>query len=110
MDPINLEIGQRIMEIRTQKGWSRKFLASKAGITEQFLLYVEGGKRGLSSHTIRNFSLALNVTADYLLFGNAETKQRHDYASQAFANLSDEEHENTLKLFDSVSELFRRYK
>ena len=64
LDTLNYEIGQRILAIRTQKNWSRKFLADKAGITSQFLLLVEKGERGLSSHSIRGLALALVQPAD----------------------------------------------
>jgi len=109
IDPLNLEIGLRIKSVREEKGWSRKFLALKGKITEQSLLYVETGRRGLSSHTIRGISRALNVTADFLLFGQTDTKNRVDYASQALANLTDEEQKHTLRIIDKVADLLRGY-
>ena len=109
IDPLNLKIGRRIKETREQKGWSRKILAQKAKITEQSVLYVETGKRGLSSHTIRSISRALNVTSDFLLFGQTDTRSRIEYASQALANLTDDEQKNTLKIIDTVAELLRGY-
>jgi len=108
-DPLNLEIGLRIKNIREQKGWSRKNLAQKAKITEQSILYIESGRRGLSSYTIRSISRALNVTSDYILFGLTDTQNRIDYASQALATLTEEEHENTLKIIDIVADILRGY-
>jgi transcriptional regulator with XRE-family HTH domain len=109
IDPLNLEIGQRIKTIREEKGLSRKELARKAEITEQTVLYVETGKRGLSSYTIRGFSRALNVTADRILFGQAKTKEQLDYLTQALACLSDNEQRGARIVVDSLAEVFREY-
>jgi len=98
------------MATREKKGFSRSELAQKAGITTQFLSYIESGQRGLSSYTIINLSFALNVTTDYILLGQADMEHRRDYASQAFANLSEAEQENSLKLMNAVAEIFRGYK
>ena len=107
VDPLNLEIGQRIQKLREQKGRSRKDLAQRAKITEQSVFYIETGRRGLSSHTVCNISRALNVTSDFLLFGHTETNSQIDYASQTLANFTNEEQEATLKLIDKVADILR---
>jgi len=90
-DSINVEIGKRIHDIRTDKELSRNELARRAGITPQFLRKVEDGDKGLSSKTIRSISIALSVTTDYLLFGHNDTKEKLLHVSQAFASFSDSE-------------------
>ena len=109
VDSLNFQVGRRIMEVRKNKRWSRKNLAEKADISAHFLSLVEKGERGLSSHTIRSLSLALNVTADFILFGKTDTNHRLDYSSQAFTNLTDNEQDNILKLFDFTVDLLRGY-
>ena len=109
VDPLNLEIGQRIREIREDKGMSRKELANKAGVTEQTILYVESGKRGLSSYTIRGISRALNITTDHILFGKSDTKDQLDFLSQAFVSLTDDEQRSAQKVVDTLAEAFRGY-
>lgn len=109
IDPINLEVGQRIKAAREEKRWSRKELAARATITEQSLLYIETGRRGLSSHTIRSISRALSVTADFVVFGLTDTVTRLDYATQALVSLTEKEMENTLSIISTVADLIRGY-
>jgi len=109
IDPLNLEIGLRIKEIREEKGLSRRELAGKAEVTEQTVLYVETGKRGLSSYTIRGFSRALNVTSDRILFGQTDTKDQLDYLSQALVSLTDQEQRSARIVVDTLAEVLRGY-
>jgi len=110
IDPVNLEIGMRIKEIRMRKGWSQKILAMKAGITIQSVLYIEKGKRGLSSHTIRSISRALEVTADHILFGRAGNIGNSGIGYFIATGLSDAELDESLEVFEKVIEIFQRYK
>ena len=110
IDPINLEIGERVKEIREQRGWSQKFLAQKADISLQSVLYIEKGKRGLSSHTIRSICLALSVSSEYILFGKSDLNSNRELASRTLAGLSDEECINSLEVIDKVADLLRRYR
>ena len=109
IDPLNLEIGLRIKAIREEKGLSRRDLAKKAEITEQTVLYVETGKRGLSSYTIRGISHALNVTSDRILFGQDRTQEQLDYLAQALICLSDNEQRGARMVVDTLAEVFREY-
>ena len=90
-DTLNSEIGHRIFLARNEKGMSRDDLASRSGISAQFLRMVENGDKGLSSNSIRNISRALNVTSDFLLFGNEDNENRLKYATQALASFSNDE-------------------
>jgi len=109
IDPINLEIGERVKGIREQRGWSQKFLAQKADISLQSVLYIEKGKRGLSSHTIRSICLALSVSSEYILFGQSDLNSNRELAYRTLAGLSDEECMNSLEVIDKVADLLRRY-
>ena len=66
---INIEIGKRIQSRRVELGYTREELAVKSKYTQNFIKEAEHGRSGLSSESIRAFSLALNVSTDYLLFG-----------------------------------------
>ena len=50
----------------------REDVAEQAGITPQFLSSVERGKKGMTGMNIANLARALNVTADYLLYGRTD--------------------------------------
>ena len=55
---INLEVGARIKRQRLAQKLTREQLE------------VERGRSGLSSESIRAFSIALKISCDYLLFGD----------------------------------------
>lgn len=66
----NQEFGRRC---RLARGNRRmEDVAEQAGITPQFLSSVERGKKGMTGMNIANLARALNVTADYLLYGRTD--------------------------------------
>ncbi len=71
----NLEIGERVRQVRVSRGFSREALAELLDISTLFLSYIECGQRGMSLQTLQNICQVLNVSSDYLLFGkeNNET-------------------------------------
>jgi len=110
IDPVHQEIGERIKELRLQKGWSQKQLATKAGITVQTVLFNEKGKRGLSSYTIRSIATALDVTSDYLLFGRVEKRFGSGLDSLLADGLSADEIDGFIEVLSRTIEIFRKYK
>lgn len=62
-------IGERIKKQRLLNGYSRETLAEMAGITPRFCYDLELGLKSMSLATLARLSSALNVSADYLLFG-----------------------------------------
>ena len=68
---INIEVGARIKEKRLAQKLTREDLARLSGYTANFIQEVERGRSGLSSESIRALSMALKVSADSLLFGDA---------------------------------------
>ena len=67
---LNKIIGSRIKDTRYRKSLSREKLAEKAEISTQFLADIESGKKGMSTITLYKLCNALNVSSDFLLFGN----------------------------------------
>lgn len=70
----NVEIGQRIQEIRKERNMTREDLAEKAEISTKFLYEVESGKKGLSAESVCKISQALSISCDYLLTGEGKNK------------------------------------
>ena len=68
----NTDIGQRIRNVRESLGKTREQIAEAAGISAQFLFYIETGRKSMSAKTIVNLAKALNVSTDYLLLGHEE--------------------------------------
>ena len=69
---INIEVGARIKEKRLAQKLTREDLARLSGYTANFIQEVERGRSGLSSE-----SMALKVSADTLLFGEAPEEFAH---------------------------------
>ena len=63
------EIGDRIVEHRKSLGMTQEALAEKANLTTQFVSYAELGKRAMRPENLLKLSVALEVSADYLLTG-----------------------------------------
>ena len=64
-----LNIGARIMVLRTQKGYSREYLSEKAEISSKFLYEIETRGKGFSANTLYRLAVALEVTMDYIMVG-----------------------------------------
>jgi transcriptional regulator with XRE-family HTH domain len=60
--------GQRVQGAREARGWTRRELATRAGLHEQHLAKVEWGTRHrIEGDTILRLARALGCTADYLI-------------------------------------------
>lgn len=63
------QIGSRMKKQRELLGLTREQLAEKLDITPRFCYDLELGLKGMSVSTLSKLSEALNITSDYLLFG-----------------------------------------
>lgn len=59
--------GERLKELRTDKGWTQKELASRIGCAQSSVFYWEQNKQEPSLSVIIKLSVLFNVSADYLL-------------------------------------------
>ena len=66
--------GERIMLLRSDRGYTREQLAKLADISEKFLYEIEMGKKGFSAITLLNLSRALEVSLDYIMTGTGSRK------------------------------------
>lgn len=73
-------IGARIRQLRKARGWSQDKLARKCGISMSFLGHIERGTRIMSIETLNSICLALDASADELLWGvlNGSETVMHD--------------------------------
>lgn len=60
-------IGQRIREVRKQKGMKQKELSEKIGVQYSYLSFVESDKRNINAYQLRKLCIELDVSADYIL-------------------------------------------
>ena len=66
---LNAQIGKRIAVIRREKDFRQDVLAKKVGVTTQYISNLERGIVGVSTETLMKLCEALEVSADYVLFG-----------------------------------------
>lgn len=68
------EIGTRIKIQRELLGLTRDELAEKLDITPRFCYDIELGNKGMSISTLCKLSKVLNISTDFLLFGNTSSE------------------------------------
>ena len=66
---LDKSIGERIMILRSERGYTRKTLAELAGISSKFLYEIETNKKGFSAYTLHGIAKALEVSMDYMMTG-----------------------------------------
>lgn len=74
MKDINVVLGERVKLVRNSNKITREKLAELIDVSPRFLAEVESGKVGVSLQTLKNLSLALSTTTDYLLGLDNESK------------------------------------
>ena len=60
------ELGKRIKLTRKGQDLTQEMLAEKAGVSQQ------AGRKAMSIHSFASLTTALDVSADYLLFGDGQ--------------------------------------
>ena len=90
-------MGERIKALRSKRGYSRKCLAEKAGISEKFLYEIELGKKGFSAMNLLNLSKALEASLDYIMTGSGI----YDYDNEIIDTLEKFE-PNTLEMVNRI--------
>lgn len=69
---LNVEIGGRIRRCREALGYSRETLAEKADLANSFIGTIELGTGSFTAESLIKLCRALNVSADYILFGKEQ--------------------------------------
>ncbi|MBQ2221022.1 MAG: helix-turn-helix transcriptional regulator [Acidaminococcaceae bacterium] len=83
----------------------REALAEKADLTTQFVSYAESGKRAMRPENLLKLSIALEVSADYLLTGDVVDKDLL-LLSKKLSSLNSEQLRLIEKLLDDCMEYF----
>lgn len=65
------QVGERIKERRKQMYYTQSSLAEKTGLTSQTIASAEHGSKELRMANLVSICQALEVSADYLLFGRS---------------------------------------
>ena len=75
MDISLQQIGQRLCARRLQMNMTQEELAECANVTSQTVSFAELGKKAMRADTIIGICRALQVSADFLLFGKVTHKE-----------------------------------
>ena len=66
------ELGKRIKLTRKGQDLTQEMLAEKAGVSQHYIYEIEAGRKAMSIHSFASLTTALDVSADYLLFGDGQ--------------------------------------
>ena len=77
-DAKEITAGERILQLRTEKRYTREQLAYMADISEKFLYEIENNKKGFSASTLLKLSRALDVSMDYIMIGENVKKSENE--------------------------------
>ncbi|KXS41415.1 MAG: helix-turn-helix domain-containing protein [Candidatus Frackibacter sp. T328-2] len=91
-------IGERIKELRKEKGLLQRELAEELNITQQTISLYESEKRYPDAKSLNKMAKYFDVSIDYLL-GNTDERQKADHIKQA---LSDDP--ELLEFWDEMNE------
>lgn len=100
---INVEIGARIKQLRNARKLSRENLAELSGYSANFIQEVERGRSGLSSESIRAFSVALKTSADNLLFG--DRTEDFSYILEKLKTVPTEKRDHIIRIIEEAIDL-----
>ncbi len=64
-------IGQRIKEVRRQRGWSQERLSEEIDVTTVYISRVERGTSQINLKRLAQISKALDTSVEYLISGTA---------------------------------------
>lgn len=94
------QIGKRLYKRRKQLQLTQDELAEQADVTAQTISTAELGKKAMRADTIVRVCSALDISADYLLFGTI-TPQDMSLLSQKISQLSPDQYRHLETVIDS---------
>lgn len=100
MDITLQQIGRRLYERRKQFRMTQDELAERADVTAQTISTAELGKKAMRADTIIRVCRALDISADYLLFGHISS-QDLSILSQKVSQLSPGQYRHLEDAIDS---------
>ncbi len=89
MDITLQQVGRRLYERRKQLRMTQEELAERVGITAQTISTAELGKKAMRADTIIRVCAALDISADYLLFGHISSQEVSQLSPGQYRHLED---------------------
>lgn len=100
------ELGKRIKLIRKRQDLTQEMLAEKAGVSQHYIYEIEAGRKAMSIHSFASLTCALDVSADYLLFGDepqlldVDTPSSHNQLMEIVAELNPSQRDHVLEILE----------
>ena len=100
------ELGKRIKLIRKGQDLTQEMLAEKAGVSQHYIYEIEAGRKAMSIHSFASLTCALDVSADYLLFGDepqlldVDTPSSHNQLMEIAAELNPSQRDHVLEILE----------
>jgi len=66
----SMSLGEKIKQLRQEKGYSQTFLEKRSGVNSKLLSKYENGRIIPTADTLRKIAEGLDISADYLIFDN----------------------------------------
>ena len=99
------QVGKRLRRIRTQMALTREQFAEQVEISPQFLAELENGKKGMSAETLFKICNRFDLSADYILLGQASAAQLSDPVQNALRNFPDPYVELTEEIIRAIEKV-----
>lgn len=96
-----LLFGERLRNRRDMLSFTQEHVAGEIDITLRFYQMIERGEKGVSLNTLILLSKVLEVSIDYLLFGDVSTTKNP--LTETLTGLSPQQREDALKILQLYS-------
>lgn len=109
--PINIEIGLNVKQVRESAGLTQESFAELIGLGVKHISAIECGVAGVSLATLKRICSLLSVSADTILFGEADTgsqKERDaamNHMAERISRLPDNQFWGFKDIFDKMLEV-----
>ena len=109
------ELGKRIKLIRKGQDLTQEMLAEKAGVSQHYIYEIEAGRKAMSIHSFASLTCALDVSADYLLFGDepqlldVDTPSSHNQLMEIAAELNPSQRDHVLEILEVMVPYIKNY-
>ena len=107
---LNNSMIQRIKQKRKEKGYTQKKFAELTDIPFDIYSKIENETKSLSLDTLIRISIVLDISMDYLIFGNEITKKDTDNFSDIIMLLQNADFKQVQYVYELLSQLLSKAK
>lgn len=102
-DVFLMDMGLRIAQRRKELHMTQEQLAEKVGISLQTVSCIELGKKAVRPENLAKLCTALQVSADYILYGRRSEQQMNEVVAK-LAALTPEQYQAVRKVIELLEE------